>query len=370
MSVAETKYVKFPPPRGEPLNRLNSTTAATHPVPPDWWGEKVTFVASTGDLVVRFGDGGVTVSESKVALLHSATGTLAPHGASGFRIPAGSFLTVDPKDLDTHFAVVSSVNGSGYWSAYRSSGNTYAHGTPLPMQLSEPALRVLFEDYAKLSLSSSDIASIRSSDKKNYTFSEGTNRPAWTNAANTNGIKAAASFTSGNSDVLKSTDAALAAVFGGASAFTLFLPFYLGATGALQTLFSAGTAGSNNGRFDITINASNVIVVTRVDSAGVSTTSTGSTTTFAAGVYLLTYVYDGAGGNSVYVNRAAETLTGSATGNLATLTSVSLGARGYNTSTVGQFMTGELYEAIAWDRALSTAELGLLHPWALRRYGK
>jgi hypothetical protein len=89
-----------------------------------------------------------------------------------------------------------------------------------------------------------------------------------------------------------------------------------------------------------------------------------------AAVALLTYTYDGAGGNALYVNRTSQSLTGSATGDLGTLSTVTVGARGYNTSTVNQFLTGEVYEVLAWNRVLSSTELAELHAWADRRYAK
>jgi hypothetical protein len=293
---------------------------------------------------------------------------LAPHCASGFVIPAGSSATFYVSDNDTHFAV-DSIVGTGYWSAYRSSGESSPLGEPLPVKINQPSLRLVFEDYSKITLASTDIASVLSSDAGNYNFAEATNRPAYIAGTASQSTKPGAGFTAGNSDVLQCSRSDLAAVFGGTSAFTLFIAAYRGATGAAHTLFSAGTTGTNNGRFDVTLDASDDVVITRVDSAGSSSTSTYATTMSAA-VALLTYAYDGAGGNALYVNRTSQSLTGSATGGLGTLSTVTVGARGYNTSTVNQFLTGEIYEVLAWNRVLSSIELAELHAWADRRYAK
>lgn len=365
MSGIENAFSRPLAPRGQVYVVANSATAATYVTPPDWKGQLVTFVAQTYDLVIRFGNSGVVADVGKVAL--NSSGVLAPHAASGVIVPAGSAMTFYVSEVDTHFGVDSS-GASGSWCAFRSSGSNWKLGEPLPLQVNDPALRVVFEDYPQITLSSTDVTQIVSSEGSNFVFSEATNMPAYTSAASTNAVKPAATFTAGNSDRLKCSNATCADIFSGNNAFTLAIAFYRGATGAAHTLFSTGTTGTDNGRFDITLDASDDVVITRVDSSGSSSAATHATT-MSTGVYVLTYTYDGAGTSALYTQRTSRTLSGTVSGTLGTLSHCTIGARAYNTSTINQFHTGEICEILAWRRALGTLELGQLHPWLNRRYG-
>ena len=141
-----------------------------------------------------------------------------------------------------------------------------------------------------------------------------------------------------------------------------------GAIGAIHTLFSVGTTASANGRWDLTIDGSQNITLTRVTSGGASTNSITAGGLGTAAIHLITLVFDGTT-PTIYVDRASAALTGTAAGNIGTASYVAVGCRASNTSTYDQFATAEIPEVMAWDTAFSSGQLVTLHAWAKRRYG-
>lgn len=375
MSVIETKYAMAPTPKGQVYTVSHTATADRWKVPEDWKGNMVTFVSQTDDLFVRFGNAGVSVDASKVAVQNTTTEDLAPHAASGFIVLAGAYVSVSVDSSDTYFAVDSSA-ATGVWCCYRSSGANRVLGEALPTGDgyigAEPVFWADFSAYDTLTLSSSDIQGVRSLAKNKWAFTETSNPPSLVAASAAVGNRDAASFASGSSESLICSNAELAALLSSASAFTVCIVTERGATAAAHTLFSAGTTGTDNGRFDITLDASDDVVVTRVDSAGSSTALT-HTATVSSAVHVVTYVFDGSAGY-IYLDPAggttAASTSGSNSGDVGTLTTVALGARRYNTSTEDQYLEGEMHEVLVFDRALTGAALQSLHRWVLRRYGK
>ena len=348
----------------------HSATVARYQVPAEWRGNLVTLVSQTADLFISFGDGNVKVGAAEVA---QAIGEIiSPNWGSGFVIPGGSSLTF-PVALDfTHFSVVSSV-ASGVWTACRNSGApTYGERFPkLSTQVDSASLWLDFGDFKSMS-AAAGIASIVGREIVGIgrpIFAEATNKPALNDAiaAGAGLMRPAASFTAGSSHKLVCTDANAAGMFDGTDSFTLFIPVRRGATGALHTLFSVSTDGSANGHWDLTLDAADDVVLTRVDNAGASTSSAYATTIGTTPV-LISLVYTPAA-VSMYINRASVSIAGLATGNLGTASKITVGARLINTSTYSQFATAEIPEIMAFNSALSTADLATMHAWFGRRYG-
>lgn len=364
----DTFFDVCPPVQGQVVALAHSTTAARYKIPESWRGGMITVVSLGSDLYVSLGDAGVSVGADKYA--RSTGENIAPHWASGGICPAGASVSFPVGPSVTHMAVDSS-GATGSWSAWLSSG-TPRNGEVFPAALPEPALWIDFSAYSAITLSSTDIASVKGLTRerkiKGDVFSESSTRPALNSAATVGSglTRAAASFTAGNSDKLVSTDANLASVFSGTSAWTLVMPVRRGATGALHTLFSASTSGSSNGHFDLTLDASDDIVVTRVDSSGGSDSGTYATTVNTTPV-LLTLVYDGSD-HDLYVNRTAQSLSATVTGDIGDVDTITLGARHIN-ATYSQYATAEIPEVIAFDSALNAQQLNVLHSWAVRRYG-
>ncbi len=356
-----------PPVHGEIYVFAHTATGFRAEVPPDWFDEMVTIVnAGTAMLHIAFGDGGVKIAvNSEYAVVTGET--MTANMASGIQIAPGAAMDVPVAKNCTHFAVDSSAAG-GDWYIFRSSGSPMMEekldvatlGNPLAWL--DAGIRSLFD--------STTVGAWRGRAHGNV-FAEATNKPSLLDATAVAAdlYRPAVSFTAGSSHKLVCSDATLAAALGGTNPFTLVIPVRRGAAGALHTLFSVGTGGSNNGRWDITMDASDDIIVTRVTGAGVSTTSVYTATIASGEMHLLTLTFDGTT-TILYVDRVAVTIVGNATGDAGTTTKVTVGARGYNTSTFDQFATAQIPEVIVWDAAFSGEKLNNLHAWAKRRYAK
>jgi hypothetical protein len=357
-----------PPKQGQVFQLAHSATAARYEIPPQWrQNAMVTFTAISSNLYVAFGDAGVKVSATKVAV---AVGeTLTPNWGSGFIVPAGASVPwpIDPSD--THFSVVSD-GAVGYWTVAFASG--YPHyGERLDWaRFGRPLLWLDAGRRETLTLDSGAITVSKMRCRANgYEFTESTNKPDWFDATTvgTGLVRPALSFVAGSSEKLVSTDPTLAAALGSSAAFTLVIAVRRTATAALHTVLSVGTTASNNGRWDFTLNASDDPIVTRVTSGGASTNSTYATTINGFDIHVLTF--DGT--TPLYwLNRTQQTLTGTAAGDVGTTTKVAIGCRAYNTSTADQFASCELSEVIVFSGAMTTPKLDDLLSWLKRRYGK
>lgn len=356
---------------GNVWSLAHTATAARFVIPPEWRGKYVTFCSQTSNLFVVLGDAGVTVDAASVSLA-ALSEVLVARYSTGFPVLAGQYVTayVPTREEDlriTHMAL-DSDGATGNWYAWISDNPQSAEALPRGIV---PSLWLDASLYESFTFSGTDVATWTSREGRGYVFSEGTNRPVYTAGSatsNCNGRPSVA-FTAGNSDKLVCTDANLCAQFDSTGAYTVFLAAYRGATGANHTAFSAGTNGSNNGRHDLTFDAaSDDYVVTRVTSGGSSNALTYATSLTAA-YRLFTYTYDGNGTGAMYLARASVSTSGSNSGDVGTLSKVSLGCRGYNTSTYDQFLTGEICELIAFDRLLSSQDLTLMHAWLQRRHG-
>jgi hypothetical protein len=358
-----------PPGAGMNYVRAHSETAARYRIPEAWLDEMVTIVSTGSTLSVAFGDGGVMVGDAEVAAVVD-TDTLVPNMASGFKVPAGAMVSfpVD-KEKFTHFAV-DSDGATGYWCIARSSGKPITD-EPLPAIAGAPALWIDAAEFKKLEVASGDVGKVFCKVNSGLWFEESSNKPVLNNAAAAGAdiMRPALGFTAGNSDKLVSTNAALLALLGGANAFTVYLAARRGATGAAHTLLSVGTTGSNNGRWDITLDASDDFVYTRVTSGGSSAASTYATSLTAA-MRLYTLVFDGTT-PTYYQDRTSQALAGGpATGNVGTLSKVSIGCRGHNTSTFDQFATAEIPDLLIFPGAHTAEQLAAMHNWLKRRHGK
>jgi hypothetical protein len=329
----------------------------------------VTIVSTDANLFFTFGDAGVSVGADKYA--QSTSEVIAPHWASGGICPAGGSISVPVGPDVTHMAVDSSAAGTGSWAAWLSSGFPM-FGEAFPVSLPAPSLWLDFGFYAALTLSSTDIASIKSRtrDRKisGNIFSEASTRPAWNSSASVGSglMRASAGFTAGNTDKLVCTDTAITGIFSNTNPWTLIMPVRRGATGALHTLFSVSTTSSANGHWDLTLDASDDISVTRVTSGGSSTTRTYATTVNTTPI-LITLVYNGSD-HTLYVNRTAQALSGAITGDIGTVDRVTLGARHIN-ATYDQYSTCEIPEVFVFNDDLSAGDLTVAHNWLARRYG-
>jgi hypothetical protein len=242
----------------------------------------------------------------------------------------------------------------------------------LPLEKTLPPPLLWLDAGRRSSLDSTTVGAWRSrKPTSGMQFTEGTNKPALLDAIATGAAvyRPAVGFTAASSHKLISTDSTLAAALGGTNPFTLFIAARRTATGAAHTLFSVGTAGSNNGRWDVTLDASDDFVVTRVTSGGASTTSTYATT-LSAGFYLFTLTFDGAT-PLYYQDRTSQALSGTAAGDVGTTTKVAIGCRAYNTSTADQFAAAEISEVLVFGEAFSATgeKLAAVHSWLKRRYG-
>lgn len=357
-----------PPGAGMTYALAHSTTAARYRIPEAWKDSMVTFFSVGQTLSVAFGDAGVMVGDAEYGVV--VDDELVPNMASGFKVPAGGMVSW-PVDGDkfTHYAV-DSDGTSGSWGVVRSSGKPITE-EPLPAELGTPALWLDASLFKTFDAASGVISKWRCRANSGLWFEEGTNKPDFKDAgaAGSDIMRPAVGFTAGNSDKLVCTDARLLAVLGGAAAHTIAIAARRGATGAAHTLLSAGTGGTDNGRWDITADASDDFVYTRVTSGGSSAASTYATTLSAA-MRLYTLVFDGTT-PTYYQDRTSQALSGGpATGNVGSITKVTLGARGYNTSTLGQYATAEISDVLVLPYAANETQLAALHNWLKRRHGK
>jgi hypothetical protein len=360
-----------PPLPGNVINAAHTETAYRRLIPPIWRGKVITVATSGSDLYFLLGNANSMIEKAEVAQDVATPEVLAANWASGALIPAGSTVPVYVPDDDTitHYVVDSEV-ASGRWSAWVSSG-TPVYGEPLPAELQIQPL--MWIDAGMRHLLTVDSGAVTVSNAKcrvtGVSFSEATNKPdLQTPAGAASGlIRSSLDFITGSSEKLVCTNAALAAALGGANPFTLYLNTHRGATGAAHTVLSVGTDGSNNGRWDVTYNASDDIVITRVTSDGASTTSTFATTINAANSILITF--DGST-PLLWVDGTSQTLTGTAAGNVGTTTKVALGCRAYNTSTADQFANVEICDALVFPEAFTGEKLEALKGWIRRRSGK
>lgn len=362
-----------PPMPGHVYLVAHSTTAARYVIPKDWRGKIVTFSSSGADLYLLLGNANTMIESAKVAQVVTTPEVLAPHWGSGFLIPAGTTIPIavpDSKDqpLTTHFVVDSSAT-VGQWCACVSSGAP-GFGEPLPPMLGNP---ILWLDAGRRDLLTVDSGAVTVAAWKcrvnGYEFTEASAKPDLLTSAGAGSglVRPAVEFITGSSEKLITTNATLAALFGGTNAWTLFLNTRRGATTAAHTVFSVGTAGSNNGRWDLTYDASEDIVVTRVTAAGASTTSTFATTINGANTILITF--DGAT-PLLWVDGTSQALSGTAAGDVGTTTKVTVGCRAYNTSTADQFANVQVSDVMAFREALTGDKLNQFQAWARRRAGK
>lgn len=377
------KTLTAPVPRvGDSYHFAHSTTANVRIIPPHWRGRIVYIYTDTYGLYVGRGSTQSAALKDSGYSAATAVGSADPkyivsaYNAGGF-IGAGQSAQLDIGPNDNYICFASTTTGaSNYYLSLLSDGDRgnasvnpmHATENDLPDSFPKPTAWFDSNDYARITQSSG--VTSWGSRFGGLAATEGTNKPAYT-APGSSTIcgRPVITFTSASSHKLVTTSSVLTGILGSTSAFSVMLGFYRGASGAAHTLFSVGTNGSNNGRWDISISAGNVVVVTRVTSGGSSSTSTGATTVTAA-THTLLYVYDGAGGNTIYLDRAAESLTGSATGDVGTLSKASIGCRGYNTSTYDQFHAGSVGDVMVWDAALTSAQIeALRNQWMVYRVG-
>jgi len=371
MSAQQEKAVQIRPAvAGSVISSAHSTTAARKEIPPDWYDNDVTFYSDTDTLYVSFGDSGVMVDASAAAVVSGET--VAPHAGSGWKVGDKGVVTFKmppfSKDAPTHFAHDSSA-ATSTWEAYRSSGNNSIYGEGLPVSADNPLLWMDAMVHPSLTIPTGvEVLAWQSSHKTTgVKFTEASTGPDWLNAASCGLPRPTLDFVAASSEKLTSTDASLVAALSGTGAFTLAIAFSYESTAALQTLFSVGTTGSANGRFDVSVDASDNLLITRVTSAGASTTSVGGTTVTDAN-HLLVITFDGAT-PLAWLDRTSEALTGTAAGDVGTLTRAGIGARTYNTSTNDQFWNAEVGELLLWTRALGANAVSDVHAWLKRRVG-
>ena len=368
-----------PPVQGQIFHVTGSATAARYETPPQWLPsgndvrqpKMVTFTnGCTVALFVAFGGPGVKVAAAARAIVLGET--IAPHWASGWIIPAGASMPVPVGPNDSHFSVVTDTGPSGSWCAALSSGSpdygedldTLSVGTP-----------ILWLDAAvrrRVTLDSGAITVPKWLDRiVGYAFEESTNKPDWLDATAVGAAmpRPDVQFVAGSSEKLVCTNATLAALLGSSNAFTLVIAAKRNAATALHTYFSVGTAGSNNGRWDFTVNNSDDPIVTRVTAAGSSTTSTNATTIASGDMDVWVVTFDGTN-TGISKDRVAYSLTGNATGSVGTTTKVAVGCRAYNTSTADQFASAEISDVIVFDSALTGDKLDRLYAWLKRRYAQ
>lgn len=366
-----------PPVQGQVFVRDASATAVRLETPLQWLpignkgGSIVTFInASTVTLYVAFGGAGVKVAAASRAIVLGET--IAPHWGSGSPIPAGASMPIPIGSEDTHFSVVSAAGPTGDWCAFLSSGSpTYGE----ELNTSSIGMPILWLDASRrkwVTLDSGAITVPKWIDRAvGYSFEEATNKPDWLDATAVGSAmpRPDVQFVLGSSEKLVCTDAALAALLGGSNAFTLVIAAKRNAAGGLHTYFSVGTDGSNNGRWDFTVNNTDDPIVTRVTAAGSSTTSTNATTIASGDMDIWTVTFDGTN-TGISKDRTAYSLTGNATGSVGTTTKVTVGSRGYNTSTFDQYASAEISEVMVFGEALSGERLSSLHAWLKRRYAQ
>lgn len=354
-----------PPVHGGVYTFAHTATAWRAECPPDWIDAvvKVTNQGTT-DLYLAFGDGGVMVAAAAVATV--TTETLTANWSSGDPIPPGVTVEFPIGPNCTHFAVDSAATG-GNWTIRRSSGSpTFEE----PLDIATIGKPILWLDASvRSSVDSTTVGTWRG--RFNGSVTEASAKPSLLDASAVGAglVRPAVSFTAGSSHKLVGSDATIAAALGGTNSFTLMIAARRGAASANHTLFSVGTGGSNNGRWDFTLNSSDDPIITRVTSGGASTTSAVATTIASGEMHLYVVTFDGTT-PLYYQDRVATALTGTAAGDVGTTTKFAVGCRAYNTSTFDQFATAQIAEVIAWDTCLVGEKLDKLHAWAKRRYAK
>lgn len=368
--MLSTQYTDLAPPMpGHVYLVAHSTTAVRYRIPEDWKGKIVTISSTTDDLFILLGSANVMIESAEVAQLVSTPEVLSPNWGSGQLIPAGSSvpLFVPSDSTITHFAVDSS-GATGKWCATVASGGP-TFGEPLPATLGAP---LIFQDaghYRSLTVDSGAVTvSAWRSRSSGYVFSAA-NKPDLLTAVGVGAsmIRPAVEFVTGSSESLQCTDSTLAAALGGANPFTLYFNARRGATGAAHTIFSVGTTGSDNGRWDVTYDASDDIVITRVTSGGSSAASTYATTINGANTVLITF--DGTT-HLLWVNGTSQALAGGpATGNVGTTTKATVGARAYNTSTIGQYANAQISDLMVFPECFTGEKLTMFQDWIRRRAG-
>jgi len=357
------------PMPGKIFLKTHSATAARFVIPKEWRGKIITVSSSGSDLYMLFGNANTLIGADKEAQLVATPEVLSSHWGSGALIPAGAVVPVfvpDHPDV-THFAVDSS-GATGQWCAYVSCGYP-GFGEPLPSVLGAPLLWLDAGKRDTLAVDSGAVTVAGWKCRQNgYEFTEATNKPDLLTSAGVGAslIRPAVEFITGSSEKLISTNATLAAALGSANPFTLYLNTRRGATGAAHTVFSVGTAASANGRWDVTYNASDDIVITRVTAAGASTTSTFATTINGANTILITF--DGTT-PLLWVNGTTQTLSGTAAGDVGTTTKVTVGCRAYDTSTADQFANVQVPDVLCFREAFTGDKLSQLQAWIRRRAG-
>jgi hypothetical protein len=359
---------------GQVFTRAHNTTAARFEVPPQWrqkGGAIVTFVSSDATAWVLFGGAGVKAVAAAVVTVVGET--LAPSWGSAVPVLAGQAVPLPVLPEHTHFSVVSSA-ASGSWTAYLSSGSP-TYGEQLDTNtIGTPVLWLdagLRGETITLNSGAITVNAWRSRVAPNYVFTEGSAYPDWLDmaAVSSGVIKPAVQCVTASSEKLVCTDATLAALLGGTNAFTLMIAARRDAAGANHTLFSVGTTGSNNGRWDFSINSTDDAIMTRVTSGGSSSTSTNTTNIASGDVNIYTWTFDGS--TPLYwQDRTSTALTGTAAGDVGTTTKVTIGARGYNTSTFDQYASAQIMDVIVFSEALTGDRLDRLHAWAKRRFGQ
>lgn len=357
-----------PPLPGQSFLVANSATAARYAIPPQWKGKIVTFSVTTDNLYVLFGSANVMIESAEVSTVVSEV--LASNWASGQLIPAGSTLPIYVPDDDTvtHFAVDAS-GATGQWCACLSSA-TSTPGEALPAELGKPLMWLDAGKRSSLTVDAGAVTVPSWKDREfNRPFAETTNKPDLLSAAGVGAglLRPAVSFVAGSSEKLVCTDATLAAALGGTNPFTLWMNVRRTVTGAAHTIFSVGTTGTNNGRWDFSFDASDDIVITRVTSGGSSTTSTVTAT--ITGAYSMLLTFDGTT-PLLWVDDTSTALTGSATGDVGTTTKAAVGCRAYNTSTADQFASAEICDMLVFPEAFTGEKLAQMRAYARRRSGK
>ena len=359
-----------PPGQGEVFGLATSATAARYRVPPTWPGNMVTFVSLTDNLYVLFGGPGVKVDAAAVSATIATGEFICSDHSHGFIVPAGVPMTWPVGENISHFSIVAS-GATGKWCAAKSSGSPNLY-SPIPPNL-DPLLYFDAANRRSLNLTSGAVTvdTWKSLGRLGINAIPG-NKPDLLDATATSSglITPGVSFVSGSSESLSITDATIAAALSGGNPFSVFLAVRRTAAGAAHTLLSLGTTGTDNSRWDVTLDASDDFVFTVVDSGGTSATYT-YTATYSAGFYLLTLTFPGTSAPSFWSDRTTQTLTAGGTlGSTGTATKLTIGARAYNTSTIGQYASAELGAIIIADRAWNTAEVDALHLWAAHRFGK
>lgn len=370
--VTQDQYYDLAPPLpGNNYLVAHSLTAARFKIPEHWRGRIVTFTSSGADLYITLGTANTMIEAAEVSVVVSEE--IAANWASAPIVPSGGSLPV-PIPLDprvTHFVVDSSV-ASGQWSAHVSSGPPQIGGEPLPKSLSLAPL--LWLDAGARDLISVDAGAVTVAGLKcrqnGYAFTEPSTKPDLLTAAAAGAglVRPAVEFITGSSEKLQNANAALAAALGGANPHTIYFNARRGATGAAHTVFSVGTTGTDSGRWDITYDASDDIVITRVTSGAASAASTYATTINGANSILITF--DGTT-YLLWVDGTSQALAGGpATGNVGTTTKMAVGARAYNTATIGQYANMQLSELLILPEAVTGQKLTELQGWIRRRSGK